>query len=122
MVNSRQKGARGEREFRDWLIDRGHKARRGQQFAGGNDSPDVVTDLDELIHWEVKRTESCSPYKYLEQAIDDAKVTQIPVVVHKQSRKDWIAFIRAEDLLKLIENQRRQAEIRTDFYEPHPQI
>ena len=102
-INSRAKGARGEREFRDWLIDRGHAARRGQQYSGGNESPDVVSDLDSVVHWEVKRTETCSPYKYLEQALNDAAVTQIPVVMHKQSRKDWIAIIRAEDLLKLVE-------------------
>lgn len=50
---SRDKGARGEREFRDLLREHGFEARRGQQFAGGNDSPDVVTDLP--CHVEVKR-------------------------------------------------------------------
>ena len=121
MVNSRQKGARGERLFRDWLIERGHTARRGQQFSGGSESPDVVSDLDDLVHWEVKLTETCSPYKYLDQAINDAAVTQIPAVVHKQSRKEWIAFIRAEDLLKLLEAYQHVASKRNPEtqYTPH---
>ena len=41
-MNSRQKGARGERMFRDMFREAGFEARRGQQFSGGTDSPDVV--------------------------------------------------------------------------------
>ena len=41
-INSRQKGARGERQWRDELRANGYVARRGQQFSGSADSPDVV--------------------------------------------------------------------------------
>lgn len=102
-INSRAKGAAGEREFRDFLVERDHTARRGQQFSGGHDSPDVVSDLDDVVHWEVKRVESLRLYDALEQAKRDAKVTQIPIVVHRQSHKEWVAILRADDLVRIIE-------------------
>mgnify|MGYP007029125919 FL=1 len=43
-INSRSKGARYERELSKYLSENGFPARRGQQFAGGSDSPDVVSD------------------------------------------------------------------------------
>lgn len=52
-INSRQKGKRGEREAAKFLQSLGIVARRGQQFSGGKDSPDVVTEL-ENVHIEVK--------------------------------------------------------------------
>jgi hypothetical protein len=103
MVNSRQKGCRGELEFRDWLIERGHPARRGQQFAGGHESPDVVSDLDKYWHIEVKRTERLLLYRAMDQAINDALPGRIPVVFHRQNHKEWVAIVRADDLLRLVE-------------------
>ena len=55
-INGRQKGAQGEREFATVLKDLGIEARRGQQFSGGKDSPDVVADLTG-VHFEVKRVQ-----------------------------------------------------------------
>lgn len=52
-VNSRDKGVRGELVFAKHLRELGFTARRGQQHAGGPESPDVVTSLDN-IHFEVK--------------------------------------------------------------------
>ncbi len=102
-MNSRAKGCRGEREFRDFLLERGHDARRGQQFSGGSDSPDVVSDVDDIVHWEVKRVESLRLYDSLNQAITDAALTQIPVVVHKANHKEWVAICRADDFMKLVD-------------------
>jgi len=105
-MNSRAKGARGERDFRDWLVERGHQARRGQQFAGGADSPDVVTDLDNFWHIEVKRTETLRLQDALDQAIrDEGGRGRTPVVMHRRNHGEWIAILRAEDLLKLIEER-----------------
>jgi len=74
---SREKGKRGEREFCELLREHGFDARRGQQFAGGPDSPDVVTDCP--CHFEVKRTESFSP-SFLAQAERAAHPALQPVV------------------------------------------
>jgi Holliday junction resolvase len=53
-VNSKRKGADGERLAAKYLCSLGFDARRGCQFSGGPDSPDlVVTDLPN-VHIEVK--------------------------------------------------------------------
>lgn len=100
MVNSRAKGKRGELEFAKYLRGAGVAARRGQQFHGGTDSPDVVTDI-EFVHFEVKRVEAGNPYNWLEQAKGDAK-GKLPVVAHRRSDRDWIAVLPMNELLYLL--------------------
>lgn len=101
MVNSRQKGARGEREWRDFLVAHNIWAKRGQQHAGGPDSPDVISELD-WVHWEVKRTESINIHKAYQQAKDDSGGTKIPVVAHKRNRDEWKVILGAEDFLAIV--------------------
>jgi hypothetical protein len=97
MVNSRQKGARGEREAAKEVAGvLGVTARRGQQFSGGDESPDIKTSL-EGVHFEVKRVESLNLYKALAQATEDAG-DSIPVVLHKRNHQDWVAIVRLSDL------------------------
>lgn len=105
-MNSRQKGARGERELAKVLNEAGFKgSRRGQQFSGGSDSPDVVTKDPRLarFHFEGKRVEQGNLYKWLAQATADAAGgTKIPVVAHRKNGKEWVAILRLEDFLELI--------------------
>ena len=101
-INSRQKGARGEREWRDQLRNEGFDARRGQQFSGGAESPDVICDSLPGIHWEVKRVERGNPYDWIMQAKRDAGDSKMPVVAHKRNGEDWICILRAEDFFQLI--------------------
>jgi len=103
-INSRAKGCRGEREFANLLKAAGHEARRGQQFAGGNDSPDVVTSLP--YHFEVKRTEALSLYKAMAQAKRDAVRGKPPVVAHKRNGEEWLVVLRFEDFLKMVEHEK----------------
>ena len=56
-MNSREKGKRGERQWRDELRANGYGARRGQQFSGSAESPDVVCEGLPWIHFEVKAVE-----------------------------------------------------------------
>jgi Holliday junction resolvase len=100
-VNSRNKGKRGELEFAHYLTDAGFPARRGQQFSGGKESPDVVCE-SLPVHWEVKRTEAGNPYNWLDQAIDDAGADKIPVVAHRRSAKAWMAILPMKDFLTLL--------------------
>src|ERR1700748_2154563 len=79
-IHSRNKGASGEREIAEWLRANGIHGHRGQQFAGGADSPDVIHDLPG-IHLEVKRTETLSLYVALDQAKRDAPSGHVPVVL-----------------------------------------
>jgi len=100
-VNSRQKGKRGELELAAWLRERGIEARRGVQYQGGAESPDLVTALDGY-HIECKRTERLSLYDAIEQARADALDGQTPLVLHRRNRGRWLAILDAEDLLRLI--------------------
>lgn len=100
MVNSNQKGKRGEREFANFLKAHGIQARRGVQYQGSPDSPDVISELKN-IHFEVKRTEKINPYTAFMQAKQDAG-NKIPIVAHRKSHKNWLVIMDAEDWLRLI--------------------
>jgi Holliday junction resolvase len=98
---SRDKGQRGEREFAAELQTLfGIHARRGVQYHGGADSPDVISDFAD-VHFEVKRCERLSLYPAMQQAVEDAG-EKIPVVCHKQNRKEWLVVVRLDDLPKLV--------------------
>lgn len=100
MIQSRNKGAAGEREAaKEWAKVVGTKARRGQQFAGGNDSPDIVHGLGDTIHIEVKRTERGNPYVWLDQAVRDAG-GKIPLVLHRRNNKPWLVIVRLDDVTR----------------------
>jgi len=105
MTNSRAKGCRGERELAAYLTDRGHPARRGQQYAGSPDSPDVVCP-SLPFHFEAKRTERLRLHESFEQAVSDAGQGKVPVVAHKANRRPWLAILRLDDLLALLESNR----------------
>ena len=100
-INARTKGAVGEREAAAWLEQQGFTARRGQQFAGGPDSPDVVCD-EFPFHLEVKRVENSSPMKWLGKATDDAGGVKPPLILWRPNRKPWVAVLWAKDLIPLV--------------------
>jgi Holliday junction resolvase len=101
-MNSRDKGKRGEREFRDVLLEAGYcKAHRGQQYHGGTDSPDVNCPELPEIHWEVKRTEKSKPLDWLIQAAADCRGKK-PVVAWKRNNCHWIAILPMSDFLEIL--------------------
>jgi hypothetical protein len=102
-VNSRAKGARGERAFAGFLRNYGLAAYRGQQFRGGTESPDVVCPDLPSCHFEIKNCKaSLEPYLWLEQAIKDAGPGKLRIVVHRAKHHEWIAILPIEDLMKLV--------------------
>lgn len=98
---SRRKGKRGELEWAAFLTDRGAAARRGSQYHGGPDSPDVVCLALAEFHWEVKRVESFSLYDALDQACADAALGKVPTVAHRRNKRDWVVVLRGEDFVRL---------------------
>lgn len=98
-INSKQKGKRGELEWRDMLRQYGHEARRGQQFSGSPDSPDVVCETLPY-HFEVKRTQKINVYEALSQAKKDCG-NKIPIVAHKRNFEDWVVIMDGHDFMKL---------------------
>ena len=99
MVNSRDKGARGEREYAAVLTEMGFAARRGCQFAGGEDSPDVVGGIHGT-HVEVKRVEKLNLDKAMDQAIRDCG-KNVPYVAHRKNSKQWLVTLQLADLKTL---------------------
>lgn len=100
-INSRQKGARGERMWRDELRAAGFTARRGQQFAGGTDSPDVVVEELKGLHQEVKFVESLNLENACNQAERDGGGKPW-IVAHKKSRSGWKVTMEAELFFNLL--------------------
>jgi len=97
---SRNKGKRGEREAADALnqhFGECMKARRGVQFKGGPESPDVSTALDNHLLFEVKRTERFKLYDAIDQARADGG-GKPSVVLHRSNGRPWVAVIRLDDL------------------------
>ena len=109
-INSKQKGARGEREFAALLTDYGYESKRGQQFKGGEDSPDVITELP--VHFEVKRTERLLLYEAMAQAVRDSNGGKMPVVAHRRSHGEWVAVLRMSDLLDLLADRHPPRRVR----------
>jgi hypothetical protein len=98
---SRQKGKRGERECAAELGQLlGVDARRGVQFQGGPDSPDVVLD-GVAIHVEAKRVERLQLWAAIEQAAADAPAGKVPVVWHKANRRASVVVVETSRLLEL---------------------
>src|SRR5689334_11834933 len=95
-MNSNRKGKEGEKELARVLREHGFSdARRGVQYQGGEDSPDVV-GLP-ACHIEVKRCEKGNLYDWLKQAVREAKAGNTPVVFHRRSREEWVVVLRASD-------------------------
>jgi Holliday junction resolvase len=102
MINSRAKGARGERLWRDQLRAEGYTAKRGQQFAGGQDSPDVICEeLKGKLHFEVKCVENLNLDKACEQAERDANGISW-AVASKKNNKPWKVTMSSDTFFKLL--------------------
>ena len=100
-MNSREKGKRGERQWRDELRANGYMARRGQQFSGSPDSPDVICDELSWLHFEVKAVERLNIEDAMEQARRDA-VAKTPVVAHKRKFRPWLVTMEAETFFQFL--------------------
>ena len=99
---SRDKGKRGELEAAHLLEDVwGVRAKRGQQHQGGDDSPDVRTAMDGVT-FEVKRRERISVYDALDQAYGDCGDGQIPALLYRRNRSDWLLVMKADDLPQFV--------------------
>lgn len=99
-VNSKRKGADGERELAKKLNEYGFTTRRSVQYNGKAD--DGKADLVNLpgIHIECKRVERLNVSEAMAQAINDAK-GDTPTVFHRKNREGWLVTMRLEDWMEL---------------------
>ena len=98
-MNSKRKGAEGERELSRVLKGYGFGTRRGQQYCGANGDADVVGIPG--LHIECKRVEKLNIDNAMDQSISDAKDGEIPVVIHRKNRRSWKVTMELEDFIKL---------------------
>jgi Holliday junction resolvase len=99
-MNSKQKGKRGELAWAHFLTDNGFGARRGQQFSGSPDSPDVIC-AGLPFHFEVKRVEKLNMRDATAQASGDCGGKPW-VVAHKCNNGKWLVTMDAEQWLDLV--------------------
>lgn len=117
-INSRQKGARGEREWASFCREQGYTgAYRGQQYNGANGNADVEGLPG--IHVEVKRTEAFRLYDALAQSKRDSRPGEVPIVAHRKNNCPWVVIMDAEHWFNLYrEWEAGQALPFTDAHEP----
>ena len=98
-MNSRQKGAAGERELARVLRFYGYDCHRGQQYQGSPWSPDVLGLPG--IHIECKRVEKLNLYDALSQSKADSGEDEIPVVMHRKNRSKWLVTMELKDWMDI---------------------
>lgn len=107
-MNSKQKGARGERKAAEELRKYGFvNARRSQQYCGTNGDADIV-DAVPGIYWEVKWVERLNFYNAIEQAINDCNDGKVPAVLSKKNRSPWLVTMRLEDWIRVYNGEFRK--------------
>jgi len=110
-MNSRTKGKVGEREFAALLRGHGFDARRGQQFSGGADSPDVVSAALDWLHIEVKRVQQLNLAEACAQASRDAGGKPW-IVAHRRNREPWMVTMDSDALYELLRQTIRFFDLR----------
>jgi len=99
-LNSRRKGAVGEREFiTDYLAPFWPDACRNlYQF--GADKNDVARVAG--VHWQIKRTENLRLWAAIKQAETEATGGDLPVVAFRRNRSRWYCILDAHELVALL--------------------
>lgn len=98
-INSKQKGASGERELAKILRDYGYETIRSVQYCGANGDADVVGVSG--LHIECKRVERLNIYDAIKQSVNDAREGEMPVVMHRKNRQIWLVTLSLDDFMKL---------------------
>ena len=104
-MDSRRKGADGERELAAVLQEYGYRTRRtAEPYLTGRTAPDV-SGLPG-VHIEVKRVEHLQLEKAVAQAERDARPQEIPAVFHRKNRSKWLVTVPLADFMKLYRGAR----------------
>ena len=100
MINSKQKGKRGELMLVKELNSYGFNTRRTNQYCGNTGEASDLVGLPK-IHIEAKNTERLNIYDAVDQAKRDAREGEIPTVFHKKNRKEWLVTMPLTEWVKL---------------------
>ena len=112
---SRNKGKHGELELSHTLQQLGFQtAHRSQQYCGTASSADVIGLPG--VHIECKRSETLSVYAAYEQAVKDSVgSSDLPVVMHRRSRRPWLVIMSLSDWAKLYRAYVGRKDYKSEF-------
>lgn len=101
-VNSKQKGARFERQLASEFREYGYAdARRTAQYCGNTGDASDVVGLPG-IHIEAKHQEQMRLYDWMEQAKRDSKGTgNLPAVFHKKNNAEVLVTMTLNDWMTI---------------------
>lgn len=100
-MNSKQKGARFERELASKLRAEGYECRRSAQYAGNTGEAADVIGLPG-IHIEAKHQETMRLYEWMAQAVRDSqKSGNLPAVFHRKNNADLLVTMRFDDWMQI---------------------
>ena len=120
-INSRSKGARGERAWRDECRENGYGCFRGVQHAGraqdGSNPADTVWEVP--LHTEVKHCERWAVHDWIAQAQGDGDAAGKPwIIAAKRNRAPWIVMMRSELFFALLRGDYAEAsKLARDAYD-----
>lgn len=101
-MKSRRKGCNAERAVAEILRALDFPAaRRGRQYSGSPESPDVV-GIDGA-HLEIKHRQAGNVAKWLDECADDAGPELVPMLVHRSDRTTWKLTLYLGDIWRLYE-------------------
>lgn len=103
-INSKAKGKRAELEIAALLREYGFDARRGVQYHGGEDSPDVLGLPG--VHIEVKHVEKLNIIEAMAQADRDCG-DNMPAVFHRRNRTPWLVTLHFNDFINLYKEAKK---------------
>lgn len=100
-VNSKQKGARFERQLASRFREYGYQARRTAQYCGNTGDASDVVGLPGL-HIEAKHQEAMRLYEWMAQAKRDSIGTgRLPAVFHKKNNAEILVTMEFDDFMNL---------------------
>ena len=118
-VNSKQKGARFERELAGMFREYGYEARRTAQYCGNTGDASDVVGLPG-IHVEAKHQETMRLYEWMSQAKRDAEAGgkgNLPAVFHKKNYAEILVTMRLEDWFCLYREWEAGFDLRSENHE-----
>lgn len=103
-INSKEKGARFERELASKFREYGYtESRRTAQYCGNTGDASDVVGLPGL-HIEAKHQEKMCLYDWMAQSKRDAAnngTDLIPIVVHKKNYADILVSLKLDDFMTI---------------------
>jgi len=99
---ARRKGAEAERQVARLLRDAGWPEARRSADGRPQEGRGDIAGGPAGVHLEIKRHERLNVAAAVRQATTDADPLDLPIVIHRPSRCQWMATLPLEDLLALL--------------------